>query len=113
MNDHFSAITQRDVFPSELAIRHGIDSAQNVLMIYVGEHLKKLIDEKRDSTFWTIPFYMNKKHPNSIYSIGAFVSEDYPKAEINCPINSVINLEKDPLGSLSVNGISSTSPNMV
>ncbi len=113
MNNYFSAITQRDVFPSELAIKYGIDSAKNVLLIYGGEHLKKTSDRKRDSTYWTIPFYINHRHPGTIFTIGAFISEDYPETKIDCPINSIIDLEKDALGLLNVNGNSFDTSNMV
>lgn len=105
INDYFSAISQRDVLPSELAIKYGIDAAKNVLLIYGGEHLKKTSNKNRDSTYWTIPFYINQKHPGSILSIGAFSSEDYPEVILECPENSIIDLKEDSLGLLKANAV--------
>ena len=39
-----------------------------------------------------------KSTPHSVYTIGAFVSENYPTQQVYCPINSIINLEIDSLG---------------
>ena len=100
-NDYFSAITQRDVLPSELAIKYGVESSKKVLLIYGGEHLKKLSSGK-DSTYWTIPYYINRNNPGTVYTIGAFVSSNYPEYSINVPVNTIIDLTSDPLGDLLV-----------
>jgi hypothetical protein len=109
INDYFRAISQRDVLPAKLAIRYGIDSSKKVLLIYGGEHLTKISDEKQDSTFWTITFHINKRYPGTIYTIGAHNSENYPNKRINYPLNSIINLSDNPLGSLQIKDLSDTS----
>lgn len=70
-NDYFGALGQRDVFPSQLAIRYGIDSSRNVMVIFGGEHLSKRSDPQQDSTHWTIPYFIDRKYPGAVLAIGA------------------------------------------
>ena len=110
-NDYFPAITQRDVLPSELAIKYGIESSKKVLLIYGGEHLK-MQSSGKDSTYWTIPYYINKKYPGSVYTIGALISGNYPDLKFNVPVNSIIELSSDPAGDLIVkNGGNNSNKN--
>ena len=93
LKDYFPTLSQRDVLPSELAIKYGIKENKNVLLIYGGEHLLKTSDSKRDSTHWTIPYYINKKYPKSIWTIGFFNSKTYKynKNEIHLRANTIYN----------------------
>ncbi|MEO8665320.1 MAG: hypothetical protein ABI462_07475 [Ignavibacteria bacterium] len=100
--EFFANLSRRDVLPSELAITYGIDSGKKVLLIYGDAHIMKSSDEKKDSTHWTIPYYINKKYPNSIYTIDMLVSGNYG-AEINLseiPENSICDLSVSPVGML-------------
>jgi hypothetical protein len=111
LKDFFSNLSQRDVLPSQLAIQYGIDSLKKVLLIYGGEHLKKTSDEKKDSTFWTIPYFINKKFPNSVITIGNFISEDHASGakDPGIPLNSICDLNKSSLGGLSINNDTGSS----
>lgn len=113
LKEYFSCLSQRDVLPSQLAIKYGIDSSKKVLLIYGGAHLGKISDEKRDSAHWTIPFLINKKHPNSVLTVGAFNSHDHKQEKFNAdiPLNSICDLSISSLGKLSVkNEINPSAP---
>lgn len=86
-NDFFKSITQRDVFPSELAIKYGIKKNSKVLLIYGGEHITKNSDNSKDSTFWTIPYYINHKYPKSVFTIGILNSKSINS---NIFVNSIL-----------------------
>jgi hypothetical protein len=73
--EYIQRLSQRDVWPSELAIQYGIKADKNVLVIFGGMHLLKTSDPKKDSTRWTIPYYINQKYPNSMFTIGLLNSQ--------------------------------------
>ena len=100
INDYFKNISQRDVFPAELAIKYGIDSSKNILLIYGGEHLLKTSDEKKDSTFWTIPYYINKRYPGSVISIGICNSGKQSVNGTDVPESSILDLSDKSINNI-------------
>ncbi len=102
IRDYFKNISQRDVLSSELAIKYGIDSGKKVLMIYGGEHVVKTANEKKDSTFWTIPFYINKKTGIKALTIGILKTGDFNIQNNSIPVNSICDIStvESPFSSL-------------
>lgn len=97
--EYFPMLSQRDVLPSQLAIKYGIDSLKKVLIIFGGAHLTLMGDEKKDSTRWTIPYFINRKYPNKIFSIGCYITKnDKSGSEPKIARNSICQLSNDSLG---------------
>jgi hypothetical protein len=111
--EYLPFLSQRDILPSQLAIKYGIDSAKKVLLIFGSEHLSKISDDRRDSTHWSIPFFVNKKYPSAVFTIGLFVPEHYKKQAFgySIPRKFICSLSGHPLGNLYLkNGRNPATP---
>ena len=98
--DYNSYSNKRDFPPAELAFEYGINRGQKVLIIYGGGHLRKLSDERKDSTFWTIPTLINKRKPGSIIIID-FVDTrriNFNEDFTHWPLYSLIDLNNNEIG---------------
>jgi len=104
LEDYFACLWQRDIYPSHLAIKYGLDSLQKVLIVFGGEHLKKNSDQQLDSTHWTIPYFIEKVSPGSIVTIGAFNPEilKSPPKNPDVRVGSICDLTLGEIGSLQV-----------
>jgi hypothetical protein len=74
--EYFQSLSQRDVFPAQLAIEYGIKLNKKVLLIYGGRHFAKIADSNADSTHWPIDYLVNSKYPDAFYTIALLSSKE-------------------------------------
>jgi hypothetical protein len=84
------SLSQRDIYPGQIAMAYGIKDQRKVLIIFGGEHVRKKSADPKDSTFYSITQFLNRNYANSTYAIGAYKADILPAGNKECALNSII-----------------------
>lgn len=90
----------RQVFPAELAIKHGIQQGKKVLMLFSEFHLTKIPDKTIVPDYSTITSLVNQIKPDAMKVIGILYSKMLLSDKMfkNLPLYSIFDLFQDDLG---------------